>query len=206
MNRQLISTDCLSLDTPLRAARHDQTADQWIARKTATDGPPLKDRLDADSSLPPDTKYVVRAKIDARDSVDESQRAATAQELDGQVTAAAGTLATRPGAYKTGTFARIADAYDAMGKADAANFVRRMAAREAYLLPFAQASAEKQQRMIDDLPDGELRKSAIAVQASQAAAFNRDAFAAGTALYREIGPPAPRVCICTLRRCDTHRR
>jgi hypothetical protein len=45
--------------------------------------------------------------------------------------------------------------------------------------------------LIDELPGGELRDSAIAVQSHQTDAFARDPFAAGTALYKEVGPPAP---------------
>jgi hypothetical protein len=65
-----------------------------------------------------------------------------------------------------------------------------MAAQDAFIVPFAQASPRKQQQMIDELPEGELRDTAIAVQSHQADAFARDPFAAGTTLYKEVGPPA----------------
>jgi hypothetical protein len=188
---QLAPAGRLSLDAPLQVARADQTADQWIARETTTDGPPLKQRLDADPNLPPDTKYVVRAKVDARDSAEESKRAATVQELDDQVRDAVHARAGNPTAYKVGTFARLADAYDAAGEPERAAFARRMAVQDSFLVPFAQASAERQQRIIDDLPPGELRDTAQALQGYQASAFAHDAFAAGTAIYKEVGPPVP---------------
>jgi hypothetical protein len=187
---RLTLDDRLSLDTPLQVARHDQTADQWIAGETATDGPLLKERLDADPNLPPETKYVIRAKLDARDSAAESTRAATVKGLDDQVSDTTRILATTPGTYKPGTLARIADAYDAAGAPDKAASARRLSAQEAALLPFARASAVRQQRMIDELPEGELRDTAIAIQRLQAGAFAKDAFAAGTALYPDVGPPA----------------
>lgn len=188
---RLTPADRLSLDAPLQVARADQTADQWIARETATNGPLLKERLDADPNLPLDTKYVVRAKVDARDSAAESKRAATIQQLDDQVRDAVHARAGNPTAYKPGTFARLADAYDAAGEPERAAFARRMAVQDAFLVPFAQASAEKQQRMIDDLPPSELRDTAQALRGYQASALARDAFAAGTAIYKEVGPPVP---------------
>jgi hypothetical protein len=105
--------------------------------------------------------------------------------------ATAGTLATRPGTYAPGTLAKIADGYVAAGEPDKAVVAWRMATQEGFFLPFAQASAEKQQGMIDDLPEGELRNTALAIQRHQADAFARDAFAAGTTLYRGVGAPVP---------------
>ena len=58
-------------------------------------------------------------------------------------------------------------------------------------MPFARASTDKQQQMTDELPEGELRDTAIAMQRDQVESFERDAFAAGTALYKEVGPPVP---------------
>jgi hypothetical protein len=188
---QLTAQHVLSLDTPLQVARQDQTADQWIANQSATDGPPLKERLDADPDLPQETKYVIRAKVDARDSAEESKQVATIQALDDQARAAMRAQAINPGAYKPGTFARLADAYEAAGDPERANGARREAARESFLLPFAQASAEKQQRMIDELPPGELRDIAEALRNHQASTFAHDAFAAGTSIYKEVGPPVP---------------
>jgi hypothetical protein len=49
---QLAPADRLSLDTPLQAARYEQVADQWIDRESKTDGPPLQQRLEADTNLP----------------------------------------------------------------------------------------------------------------------------------------------------------
>jgi hypothetical protein len=191
VHSQLSPADRLSLDTPLQVVRLDQEADNWIARQDATDARPLQQRIDADPDLSPDARHVVRAKVDARDTDTESARVAKVQELDDGMVAAAGTIATRPGAYAPGTLAKIADGYAAAGEPDKAALARRMAMQEGFVLPFAQASAEKQQSMIDDLPEGELRDSALAIQRHQADAFARDAFAAGTALYRQVGAPVP---------------
>jgi hypothetical protein len=180
-----------SLATPLQVARQEQAADQWIASQAAIDGPPLEERLDADPNLSPEGKYIVRAKVDARNSAEESRRAATVQALNDQVQAALGALATRPGTYKTSTFARAAEAYAAAGEPGKAEATRRLALQESTLAAFAQASADKQQRLIDELPPGDLRTNALAIQRRQTDSFTRDAFAAGTALYAEVGPPAP---------------
>jgi hypothetical protein len=134
---------------------------------------------------------IVRAKVDARDSADESARAAKVQGLDDEVRDAFRTLAINPGAYRPGTFARLADAYDAAEATERAALARRMAAQEAVILLFAQASTEKQQRIVDDLPEGDLRNNAIAIQAHQMEAFTHDPFAAGTTLYLKVGPAVP---------------
>jgi hypothetical protein len=188
---QLSPADRLSLDTPLQVVRLDQEADNWIARQDATDERPLQQRIDADPDLSPDARHVVRAKVDARDTDTESARVSKVQELDDRTFDAARTLATRPNAYAPGTMAKIADGYAAAGEPGKAEIARRMAMQEGFLLPFAQASAEKQQGMIDDLPEGELRDTALAIQRHQADAFARDPFAAGTALYRQVGAPVP---------------
>jgi hypothetical protein len=141
---QLTASDKLSLDTPMQVARQDQTADQWIAHQTATAGPPLQDRVGADPDLPLDTKHIIRAKVDAYDSAQESKRAATVQALDDQVRAADRAQAANPGAYKPGTFARLADAYTAAGDLERADGARRVAEWESFMLAFTQASAERQ--------------------------------------------------------------
>ena len=188
---QLAPADLLSLDTPVQATRLDQAADQWIARETKTDGPPLQERLDADPDLPSDAKPIVQAKVGARESADESARTAKVQALDDELHKAAGVQVLNPNAYRPGTFARLADAYEAAGEPDRAKFARRMAAQDAFVVPFAQASVEKQQRMIDEQPSGELRDSAIATRDGQAQSFEHDAFAAGTTIYKEVGAPVP---------------
>jgi hypothetical protein len=66
-----------------------------------------------------------------------------------------------------------------------------MALQETFLLPFARSSAAAQQRLIESLPEGEDRAAAEAIQRQQADAFAKDAFAAGTALYPDVGPPKP---------------
>jgi hypothetical protein len=188
---QLTTSDKLSLDTPLQVARQDQTAEQWIADQTATDGPPLQDRVAADPNLPLDTRHIIRSKVDARASAEESKRAATVQALDDQVRTAYRVQAANPAAYKPGTFARLAEAYAAAGDHERADGARRAAERESFMRPFAQASAEKQQRMIDALPPGEKRDHAERLRDLQADFFSLDAFATGTAVYKEVGPPVP---------------
>jgi hypothetical protein len=189
MKDRLAPGDRLSLDEPLQVVRNDQAANQWIASQTGTAGPPLQDRASADPNLSPDAQLLVRAKLDARDSAQESSRAATVKALDDQIADVTRTLATTPGAYKTGTLSRIALAYDDAGEPDKAAATRRVATQEAVLVPFAQMSVDKQQRLIADLPKGELRDIAIAIQRQQADAFAQDPFAAGTSLYDEVGPP-----------------
>jgi hypothetical protein len=188
---QLSPADRLSLDTPVQATRNDELANQWIDRESKTDGTPLQQRVEADPDLPSDVKPIVRAKVDARESADESARVAKVQALDDEAREAFRILPINPGAYRPGTFARLAAAYDAAGEPERARSARGVAAQEAFILPFAQASVEKQQRMIDELPEGDLRDSAIAIQRSQADAFARDPFVAGTTLYNDIGLPAP---------------
>jgi hypothetical protein len=151
----------------------------------------LQERAAADPDLVPDAKFTVRAKVDARDSANESARAARVQELNDQARAASGSLATNPGAYTPGTLARIADTYDAAGETEKAASTRRLAVQESALGSFAQADVDKQRRMIDELPPGELRNTARTIQVAQADAFARDAFTAGTALYKQVGPAVP---------------
>ena len=59
------------------------------------------------------------------------------------------------------------------------------------MLAFTQASAERQQRMIEALPPGEKRDHAMGLRDLQAHLFSRDAFAAGTTVYKEVGPAVP---------------
>jgi hypothetical protein len=188
---QLTASDKLSLHTPMQVARQDQTAEQWIANQAPIEGPPLQERVGADPDLPLDTKHIIRAKVDAYDSAQESKRAATVQALDDQVRAAYRAQAANPGAYKPGTFARLADAYAAAGDLERADGARRVAEWESFMLAFTQASAERQQRMIEALPPGEKRDHAMGLRDLQAHLFSRDAFAAGTTVYKEVGPAVP---------------
>ena len=96
-------------------------------------------------TLPPDTKLIVRAKLDAHDSADESKRAATVKALDDQIADVTHFLATTPDAYKTGTLLQIARAYDDAGEPDKAVATRGLATQEAVLVPFAQAIVDRQQ-------------------------------------------------------------
>lgn len=173
-----------------RSAKPSTARSSRSASKAATDGPPLHDRVAADPHLPPDAKLIVRTKLDARDSATEGKRVATWKALDDDIADSMRSLATSPSDYAPGTFARIASAYDTAGEHDKAEATRRLAAQEAALVPFAQASVGRQQRLIDDLPEGEFRDAALAIQRHQAAAFAKDAFAAGTTLYPNVGPPA----------------
>jgi hypothetical protein len=112
VKNQLTPDDHLSLDGPLQVARNDQAANQWIANQTGADSPPLQDRAAADPTLPPDAQLIVRAKLDARDSAQESRRVAAVKALDDQIADVTRTLAITPSAYKTGTLFQIARAYD----------------------------------------------------------------------------------------------
>jgi hypothetical protein len=188
---QLAPADRLSLDTPVQATRNDQLADQWIDHESKANGPPLQQRVESDPDVPSDVKPIVRAKVDVRESADESARTAKVQALDDELHEAARIQVFNPNAYRPGTFTRLAAAYAAAREPERAAFARRMAAQDAFIVPFAQASAEKQQRMIDELQPGELRDSAIAIRDGQAQSFDHDPFAAGTTIYREVGAPAP---------------
>jgi hypothetical protein len=188
---RLAPVDQCALEVPLQVARTDSAADQWIARETGKDGEPLVTRVQADNGLSPAEKATVLAKVEARDSAQESARIATVQGLDDKLEATAHSLATAPGTYKPGTLAALANAYDDAGESDKAETARRMALQESFLLPFARSGAATQQRLIDSLPEGEDRAAAEAIQRRQAEAFAQDPFTAGTALYPDVGPPAP---------------
>jgi hypothetical protein len=187
----LVPADQHALEVPMEAARTDIATDQWIERQAGKDGESLATRLQADTDLSPAEKATALAKIEARDSAQESARVAAVKGLDDRLGATAGTLATQPAAYRPGTLAAIANAYDDAGESDKADSARRMALQESFLRSFATSSAAAQQRLIDSLPDGEGRAAAEAIQARQNEAFTKDAFTAGTALYPDVGPPAP---------------
>jgi hypothetical protein len=73
----LVPADQRALEVPLQAARTDAAADAWIARETDRDGEPLVMRLQSDDGLSPAEKATALAKIEARDSAQESARVAT---------------------------------------------------------------------------------------------------------------------------------
>jgi len=141
---QLALADRLSLDTPVQVARNEQAADQWIDGESKADGPPLQQRLEADPDLPLDVKPIVRAKVDARDSADESARAAQVQALDDEVGDALRILPINPEEYTPGTFARLANAYADAGELQKAAEARQLALQEPFLRAFSQASPDRQ--------------------------------------------------------------
>src|SRR6185437_8473913 len=97
---QLAPDDHLQLDGPLQVARNEQAANQWIASQNGSDDRPRQDRAAVDPNLPPDSKLIVRAKLDSRDSPQESSRVATAKALDDQMADTIRPLATAPNTYK----------------------------------------------------------------------------------------------------------
>jgi hypothetical protein len=188
---QLTSTDQRALDVPIEAARTDAIADAWIAREQDSPGESLGTRSQADPGLSDAEKATTFAKIEARESAQESARVATVQGLDDEFEVASDAIARRPGTYRPGTLAALANAHEDAGEPTKAAPIRRLAERESFLLSFAHISAEAQQRLIDNLPEGEERSAAKAIQDRQAQAFAKDPFAAGTALYPDVGPPKP---------------
>jgi len=176
---------------PIQVARTDAAADAWIARETDKTSEPLIQRVQADQALSPAEKATTLAKIEAQGSARESARVATVKGLDDQLEATADALATKPGRYKPGALAALANAYEDAGEPARAGAIRRLAEREGFLRSFAQSSAAAQQRLINSLPEGDERAAAEAIRERQAEAFATDAFSAGTALYPDVGPPKP---------------
>jgi hypothetical protein len=191
VNDQLVPGDQRALDVPIQAARTDAAADAWIAREQDKPGEPLPVRVQADPDLSPAEKAATLAKIEVRDSAKESARADTVAGLDDKLAAAADALATKPGTYGAGTLAALANGYEEAGETDKARTIRRLAQREGFLRSFAISSVDAQQRLIDSLPAGDDRAAVEAIRDRQAEAFAKDAFAAGTALYPDVGPPKP---------------
>jgi hypothetical protein len=191
VNDQLVPGDQRALDAPVQSARTDAAADAWITREQDKPGEPLPTRVQADPDLSPSEKTATLAKIEARNSAKESARVATVAGLNDKLDAASEALATKPGTYRTGTLAALADAYEEAGETNKAGTIRRLAEREGFLQHFARSSVDAQQRLIDSLPDGEDRAAAEAIRDRQAEAFAKDPFAAGTALYPDVGPPKP---------------
>ncbi len=127
----------------------------------------------------------------AQASAKESARVATVLGIDDKVDAAADSLATRPGSYRPGTLAALADAYDSAGEPVKAGPIRRLAEKESFLRSFAGSGVEAQGRLIESLTNDEDRAAAEAIRERQAEAFTKDAFGVGTALYPDVGPPKP---------------
>jgi hypothetical protein len=187
---RLTPADRLSLDAPLQAAGLSRKADQWLERESPGPDQPLTERLAKDPNLSPLEKALVRVKLDVRDSLPETRRIATVMGLDDRLGTTAHAVAAAPAAYKNGSLATLADAYDEAREPDRAVAVRRLAVQEPVLLTFAQATVERQRSAIDALPD-EVQPAARAIQRQQAEAFAKDPFTAGTTLYSDIGKPAP---------------
>jgi hypothetical protein len=186
----LTPADRRALELPIAAARDDTATDAWLTRQAGIDGPPLADRVASDDGLTDTQRLILRAKIGAQDSAAESHRVAAVKGLDDQLAAATKAIATQPPQYRTGTLNALAQAYADTGEPDQAADTRRLAAAEPILLPFAQANVATQQRRLDDFT-GPDRTMAEAIMNHQAEAFAKDSYAAGTALYPDVGPTLP---------------
>ena len=81
----------------------------------------------------------------------------------------------------------MAKAYEDAGAPEQANDMRRLASQESVLRLFAQAGVAAQQRHLAEL-SGPERTMAEAIMNHQADAFAKDPYAAGTALYPDVGP------------------
>jgi hypothetical protein len=135
-------------------------------------------------------RHILRAKIAVRESADESRRFATVKGLDDQLAAATAAIATQPSAYRIGTLAALAAAYDGAGAPEQAAETRWLALLEPLFLPFARLGVAAQQRHLENLTGSE-RAFAEGIVRRQTDAFDRDPYAAGTALYPGVGAPAP---------------
>ena len=186
----LSPADRRALALPLGVATDEATTDAWLARETGKDGAPLADRAGVDDTLTDQQRLILRAKIGARDSAEESRRFATVKGLDDQLAAATATLATQPALYRPGTLAQLAESYADAGAPEKADETRRLALQENYFRTLAQAGAAVQQRHLDDLTGPE-RAMAEAIVRHQTDTFASDPYAAGTALYPEVRPPLP---------------
>ena len=186
----LSPADRRALELPIGAAADDAATDAWLARETATDGAPLADRAGLDDGLTDRQRLILRFKIDARDSAEQSNRYAAVKGLDDRLAAATATLATQPSQYRPGTLAALAEAYADAGAPEKADETRRLARQEHYFLPFTQAGAAAQQRHLAALTGPE-RATAEAIVRHQDAAFAHDPYAAGTALYPDVGSALP---------------
>jgi hypothetical protein len=190
MSNALTPADRRALEVPIGATRDDTATDAWLARETNTDGPPLADRVASDDGLTDLQRLILQAKIGARESAAESHRVATVKGLDDQLAAATKAIATQPSQYRIGTFNALAQAYADAGAPDKAADTRRLASQESVLRLFAQTGVGAQQRQLDQMSSPE-RTMAEAIMNHQADAFANDPYAAGTALYPDVGPALP---------------
>jgi hypothetical protein len=190
MSDALTPADRRALEVPIAATRDDTATDAWLAREAGKDGPPLSDRAESDDSLTDLQRLILQAKIGARESATESHRVATVKGLDDQLAAATKAIATQPSQYRIGTLNALAQAYDAAGEPDKANDTHRLAAAEPLLLPFTQSNVGTQQRRLGDFTGPE-RATAEAIMNHQTEAFAKDPYAAGTALYPNVGLALP---------------
>ena len=186
----LTPADRRALEVPIGAASDDARTDDWLARETAKNGPPLTERAGLDDALSDTQRQILQAKIAAQESAAESSRVATVKGLDDQLAAATSAIATQPAQYKAGTLNALANAYDDASSPEQADATRRLAGTEALLVPFAQASVASQQRQLATM-SGPERTTAESIMTQQAAAFAKDPYAAGTALYPSVGPALP---------------
>jgi Transglycosylase SLT domain len=182
--------DRRALEAAIANTADDAATDAWLARQTGTDGGPLTDRLGRDAALSDTQRTLLRFKIAARESMAEAKRVAAVKGLDDTLAETTATIATQPSRYRIGTLAKLAEAYAAAGAPEQADATSRLALLEAVFLPFTQASPDRQQRQLDAFAGPE-RAMAEAILRHQHDAFARDPYAAGTALYPEVGPPLP---------------
>jgi hypothetical protein len=186
----LSPADRRALEVPIGVAADDAATDAWLQRESGKNDTPLVDHVALDDGLTDTQRHILRAKIAARESADESRRFATVRRLDDRLAAATAAMATQPSLYRTGALAALAGAYDAAGAAKQAAETRHLALLEPFFRSFAQLGVVAQQRHLETLAGPE-RATAEAIMNQQADAFARDPYAAGTALYPEVGPPLP---------------
>ena len=110
--------------------------------------------------------------------------------LDDQLAAATQAIATQPSQYRTGTLNALAKAYEDAGAPEQATDTRRLASQESILRLFAQTGVAAQQRALAEM-SGPERTMAEAIMNHQAEAFAKDPYAAGAALYPDVGPALP---------------
>jgi hypothetical protein len=189
---RLTPDDRRALDGQIAPVALDTATDAWIAREDARPGEPLDARAAADPALSPLERATVMAKVAVRDSHRESRRVATVMGTDDRLADAIRAIGTAPATYKPYTIAALVRTYEEAGEPEKAASTRQLALLESALLPFARSRANRQQRFIDDLPEGDpFRATVETIQRHQAEAFAKDAYAAGTALYPHVGEPVP---------------
>jgi hypothetical protein len=88
MSDALTPADRRALEVPIATTRDDTATHAWLARESATDGPPLADRVASDDGLTDLQRLILQAKIGARESAAESHRVTIVKGLDDQLAAA----------------------------------------------------------------------------------------------------------------------